>query len=189
MRSYGQISGTMYLKFLACHMWKKHADIRTLIICSNKYLEVPFWVQRSLNHFQSRNQTEHSGIYVPIWCPEIRFCTRRLSLHQKPIYTHTHTQIRWRYCDTTYRWHSWQKIQELISRLDSRTLPLEPRHRCTSSALSTCLRNDVLASCLLTKHAPDDVIVTHALLYDLSIGPIFNDLERLDLKVTLRRWI
>jgi len=28
------------------------------------------------------------------------------------------------------------------------------------------------------------VIVTHALLYDLSIGPIFNDLERLDFKVT-----
>jgi len=42
--------------------------------------------------------------------------------------------------------------QELISRLDSRTLPLEPRHRCISSVLSTCLRNDVLASCLLTKH-------------------------------------
>ena len=54
--------------------------------------------------------------------------------------------------------------QELISRLDSRTLPFEPRHRCTSSVLSTCLRNDVLASCLLTKHTPDDVIVTHALL-------------------------
>ena len=80
------------------------------------------------------------------------------------------------------------KIQELISSLDSRTLPLEPRHRCTSSVLSTCLRNDVLASCLLTKHAPDDVIVTHALLlYYLWIGPIFNDLERLDFKVTLRR--
>ena len=79
-------------------------------------------------------------------------------------------------------------MQELISRLDSRTLPLEqPRHRCTSSVLSTCLRNDVLASCLLTKHAPDDVIVTHALLYDLPIGPIFNDLGRLDFKVTLRR--
>ena len=71
--------------------------------------------------------------------------------------------------------------QELISRLDSRTLPLEPRHRCTSSVLSTCLRNDVLASCFLTKHTPDDV--THALQYDLSIGPIFNDLERLDFKV------
>ena len=42
--------------------------------------------------------------------------------------------------------------QELISRLDSRTLPLKPRHRCTSSVLRTCLRNDVLASCLLTKH-------------------------------------
>jgi len=38
----------------------------------------------------------------------------------------------------------------------------------------------VLASCLLTKHTPDDVIVTQALLYDLSIGPIFNDLELLD---------
>ena len=49
-------------------------------------------------------------------------------------------------------------LQELISRLDSRTLPLEPRHRCTSSVLSTCLRNDVLASCLLTKHTPDDVM-------------------------------
>jgi len=70
--------------------------------------------------------------------------------------------------------------QKLISRLDSRTLPLEPRHRCKSSVLSTCLRNDVLASYLLTKHTPNDVIVTHALLYDLSIGPIFNDLERLD---------
>jgi len=36
----------------------------------------------------------------------------------------------------------------------------------------------VLASCLLTKHTPDDVIVTHALLYDLSIAPssmILND--------------
>ena len=33
---------------------------------------------------------------------------------------------------------------------------------CTSSVLSTCLRDDVLASCLLTKHIPDDVIVTHA---------------------------
>jgi len=71
-------------------------------------------------------------------------------------------------------------VQELISRLDSRTLLLEPRHRCTSSVLSTCLRNDVLASCLLTKHTPDDVIVTHTLLYDILIGPIFNDLERLD---------
>jgi len=80
-------------------------------------------------------------------------------------------------------------VKELISRLDSRTLPLEPRHRCTSSVLSTCLRNDVLASCLLTKHTPDDVIVTHALLYDLSIGPIINYLERLDFKVTPRRWI
>jgi len=79
--------------------------------------------------------------------------------------------------------------QELVSRLDSRTLPLEPRHRCTSSVLITCLRNDMLASCLLTKHTPDDVIVTHALLYDLSIGSIFNDLERLDFKVTPRRWI
>ena len=38
-------------------------------------------------------------------------------------------------------------------RLDSRTLPLELRHHCTSSVLSTCLRNDVLASCLLTKHS------------------------------------
>ena len=77
--------------------------------------------------------------------------------------------------------------KELISRLDSRTLPLEPRHRCTRSVLSTCLRNDVIASSMLTKHTPDDVIVTHALLYDLSIGPIFNDLERLDFKVTPRR--
>jgi len=73
--------------------------------------------------------------------------------------------------------------QEQISRLDSLTLPLESRHRCTSSVLSTCLRNDVLASCLLTKHTPDDVIVTHALLYDLSAGPIFKDVERLDFKV------
>jgi len=69
----------------------------------------------------------------------------------------------------------------------SRTLPLEPCHRCTSSVLGTCLRNDVLASCLLTKHTSDDVIVTHALLYDLSIGPIFNDLELLDFKETPRR--
>ena len=45
-------------------------------------------------------------------------------------------------------------LQELISRLDSRTLPLEPRHRCISSVLSICLRNDVLTSCLLTKHIP-----------------------------------
>jgi len=87
-----------------------------------------------------------------------------------------------------------QYWQELISRLDSRTLPLEPRHRCTSTVLSTWLRNNVLASCLLTKHVtpdhgPDDVIVTHAVLYDLSIGPIFNDLVRLDFKVALRRWI
>ena len=44
--------------------------------------------------------------------------------------------------------------QELISRLDSWTLPLEPRHRCTRSELNTCLRNDVLASCLLTKTHP-----------------------------------
>jgi len=66
-------------------------------------------------------------------------------------------------------------------------LPLEPRHHCTRSVLSTCLRNDVLASCLLTKHTPNYVIVTHALLYDLSISPIFNDLERLDFKVTPRR--
>jgi len=36
--------------------------------------------------------------------------------------------------------------QELISRLDSRTLPFERRHRCASSVPSTCLRNDVLAS-------------------------------------------
>jgi len=96
---------------------------------------------------------------------------------------------------TRYDWRNrvilLQIKQELISRLDSRTLPLEPRHRCTSSVLyiSICLRNDVLARCLLTKHAPDDVIVTHTALYDLSIGPIFNDLERLDFKVTPRRWI
>ena len=36
--------------------------------------------------------------------------------------------------------------QELISRLDSRTLPLKPRHRCARSVPSTCLRNDVLAN-------------------------------------------
>ena len=48
----------------------------------------------------------------------------------------------------------------------------------------------MLASCLLTKHTPDhgldDAIVTHAVLYNLSIGPIFNDLVRLDFKVTPR---
>ena len=36
--------------------------------------------------------------------------------------------------------------QELIWRLDSRTLPLEPRHCCTSSVRNTCLRNAVLVS-------------------------------------------
>ena len=85
--------------------------------------------------------------------------------------------------------NSEENEQELISRLDSRTLPLQPCHRCTSSVLSTCPRNDVLASCLVTKHTPDDMIVTHPILYDLSIGPIFNDLERLDFKVTPRRCI
>jgi len=30
---------------------------------------------------------------------------------------------------------------------------------------------------LLTEHTSDDVIVTHTLLYDLSIGAIFSDLE------------
>jgi len=37
-------------------------------------------------------------------------------------------------------------IQELISRLDSRSLPLEPSQHCFSSMPSTCLWNDVLAS-------------------------------------------
>jgi len=36
--------------------------------------------------------------------------------------------------------------KKLISRWDRRTLPLEPRHRCTSSLPSSCLRNDVLTS-------------------------------------------
>jgi len=63
-----------------------------------------------------------------------------------------------------FKLYTHNAIQELISRLDSRTLPLEPHHSCTSSVLSTCLQNDVLASCLPTKHTPDDVIVTHALL-------------------------
>jgi len=38
----------------------------------------------------------------------------------------------------------------------------EEEDRCTSSVLNTCLRNDVLASCLLTKHTPDDMIAAHA---------------------------
>ena len=46
-----------------------------------------------------------------------------------------------------------KKQKKLISRLDGRMLLLEPRHRCTSSVSTTCLRNDVLASRLLTKHA------------------------------------
>jgi len=69
--------------------------------------------------------------------------------------------------------------QELISRLGNRTLPLKPHHRCTSGVPSTCLRNDVLASRLLTKHTLDDGIVTH----DRSIGAFFNDLERSDFMV------
>jgi len=36
--------------------------------------------------------------------------------------------------------------QELIWRLDSRTLPLEPRHCYTCSVRNTCLRNAVLVS-------------------------------------------
>jgi len=48
---------------------------------------------------------------------------------------------------------------KLISRWNRRTLPLEPLHRCTSSLLSNCLRNDVLASRLLMNHAGADVML------------------------------
>jgi len=57
-------------------------------------------------------------------------------------------------------------------------LLLEPRHRRTSSLSSSCLWNDVLASRLLTKHAPANVIVLHSLtntaLYLLRIGSTGN---------------
>jgi len=57
--------------------------------------------------------------------------------------------------------------QELISRLDSRTLPFERRHRwCKQRAKHLSAERCAckpLASCLLTNHTSDDVIVTHAL--------------------------
>ena len=61
--------------------------------------------------------------------------------------------------------------QEIVSSLDSRTLPLELRHRCTSSVPNTCLRNAVLASRLLTKRTLDELHTPH---YDRSIGAILT---------------
>jgi len=51
---------------------------------------------------------------------------------------------------TAEGWAKYVVNKKLISRWDRRTLPLEPRHRCTSSVPSTCLRNDVVqAACKL----------------------------------------
>jgi len=44
------------------------------------------------------------------------------------------------------------EYKKLFSRWNRRTLPLEPRYRCKSGLPNSCLRNDVLASRLLTKH-------------------------------------
>ena len=52
-------------------------------------------------------------------------------------------------------------------------LPLEPCHRCTCSVPSTGWN---AAWKLLTNK--------HALQYDRLIGAIFNDIERLDFKIT-----
>jgi len=48
-------------------------------------------------------------------------------------------------------------MQLVATSLDLVLLPLEPRHRCTNSLPSSCVRNDVLASRLLTEHTSADV--------------------------------
>ena len=42
--------------------------------------------------------------------------------------------------------------KKLISKWDRRTLPPEPRHCCTSSLSSSCLRNDIIASRFQANH-------------------------------------